>query len=209
MSEDCLRAFRQGKPDWLEEPSLRDMTPQRVVELLDTQAFFTLLKRPYPTEKGVLDHLGTERLIDAPNGLSIRRLGALLLASADDFPDWPGRRPASSSTPENRNWRRGSTRPGQRLRGRVPGPGHFVMAQLPQNEVIEEAIRRKVKLLPEIVIRELVANALIHQDFGRAAPRSMVEIYRTGSRSPTPASRSSRSSASSTATNRATTDRPT
>jgi len=34
-----------------------------------------------------------------------------------------------------------------------------------------------VKLLPEIVIRELVANALIHQDFNESGTSMMVEIY--------------------------------
>lgn len=51
------------------------------------------------------------------------------------------------------------------------------MAQLPQNEVIEDAIRREHKLVPEIVIRELVANALIHQDFSITGVSVMIEIY--------------------------------
>ena len=51
------------------------------------------------------------------------------------------------------------------------------MGQLPQNEVVEEAIRRKVKLLPEIVVREVVANALIHQDFTVSGTSLMIEIY--------------------------------
>jgi len=53
----------------------------------------------------------------------------------------------------------------------------YVMAQLPQNEVIEDAIRREHKLVPEIVIRELVANALIHQDFSVTGASVMIEIY--------------------------------
>ncbi len=51
------------------------------------------------------------------------------------------------------------------------------MAQLPQNEVVEEALRREQKLVPEIVIRELVANALVHQDFKIQGASVMVEIY--------------------------------
>jgi len=51
------------------------------------------------------------------------------------------------------------------------------MSQLPQNEVIEDALRKEVKLLPEIVIRELVANALIHQDFSESGTSMMVELY--------------------------------
>ena len=51
------------------------------------------------------------------------------------------------------------------------------MSQLPQNEVIEDAIRKKAKLVPEIVIRELVANALIHQEFTEKGTSVMIEIY--------------------------------
>ena len=53
----------------------------------------------------------------------------------------------------------------------------FVNRYLPQNEVIKDALRREVKLVPKIVIRELVANALIHQDFTVGGSRVVVEIY--------------------------------
>ena len=51
------------------------------------------------------------------------------------------------------------------------------MGQLPQNEVIEDALRKQMKLVPEIVIPELVANALIHQELREAGTSVMVEIY--------------------------------
>jgi predicted HTH transcriptional regulator len=51
------------------------------------------------------------------------------------------------------------------------------MGQLPQNEVIENALRREVKLLPDDSIRELIANALIHQDLGIGGASPMIEIY--------------------------------
>ena len=41
----------------------------------------------------------------------------------------------------------------------------YINDQLPQNEQIGQALRREVRMFPEIAIRELVANALIHQDF--------------------------------------------
>lgn len=39
----------------------------------------------------------------------------------------------------------------------------------PSNEVIGQALRKTVPIYPELAIRELVANALIHQDFLSAA----------------------------------------
>ncbi|MHB9022484.1 MAG: ATP-binding protein, partial [Halothiobacillus sp.] len=48
---------------------------------------------------------------------------------------------------------------------------------VPSNEVIEQALRREVKMFPEIAVRELVANALIHQDFTQTGTSVMIEIY--------------------------------
>jgi predicted HTH transcriptional regulator len=182
MSEDRLRAiFTEGKPDWLEEPSQAGVSAEQVVELLDTQAFFTLTQRPYPaTRQTVIDQLRTERLLDpSPAGFAIRRMGALLLARRlTDFPD-VARKAArivvystnsKVQTKLDQTWESGYAAGFQTLVA-------FVMAQLPQNEVVEDAIRRKVKLLPEIVIRELVANALIHQDLALAGTSVMIEIY--------------------------------
>ena len=48
---------------------------------------------------------------------------------------------------------------------------------LPSSEVIGEAIRRTVPTFPEPAVRELVANALIHQDFFITGAGPMVEIF--------------------------------
>ena len=42
----------------------------------------------------------------------------------------------------------------------------YIKSRLPNNEYIAEALRVETEVYPEIAIRELVANALIHQDFG-------------------------------------------
>ncbi len=182
MSEDQLRRiFAEGKPDWLEEHSKTSLDAQQVVELLDMQTFFELLKLPYPTERGgVVDRLLRERLIDEINGAyAVRRLGALLLAKRlEDFPDL-ARKAArvvvypSTSKLETRLDQIGAKGYAVGFQGLV----RFVMTQLPQNEVIEDALRKEVKLVPEVVIREIVANALIHQDFAIGGASVMVEIY--------------------------------
>jgi len=53
----------------------------------------------------------------------------------------------------------------------------FINGLVPSNEVIEQALRREMKMFPEIAVRELVANALIHQDFTETGMSVMVEIY--------------------------------
>ena len=182
MSEDQLRRiFAEGGPDWLEEYSRTDLDAQQLVESLDTQAFFELLKLPYPTERGgVIDRLLRERLIDEADGTySIRRLGALLLAKRlDEFPDLTRKAPRVVVYPGTSKLETKLDQTG--VKGYAvgfQGLVRFLMTQLPQNEVIEDALRKEVKLLPEIVIRELVANALIHQDFAVGGASVMVEIY--------------------------------
>jgi predicted HTH transcriptional regulator len=48
---------------------------------------------------------------------------------------------------------------------------------LPANEVIEQALRKSVPMFPELAVRELVANALIHQDLFVTGAGPMVEIF--------------------------------
>jgi len=53
----------------------------------------------------------------------------------------------------------------------------YILNLLPRNEEIQQAFRRDVPMFPEIAIRELVANALIHQDFSIGGTGPMVEIF--------------------------------
>ncbi len=53
----------------------------------------------------------------------------------------------------------------------------YINSQLPVNEIIGQALREEVRMFPELAIRELVANALVHQDFEESGASVMVEIY--------------------------------
>lgn len=48
---------------------------------------------------------------------------------------------------------------------------------IPANEVIEQALRKNTQMYPELAIRELIANALIHQDFFERGTGPMFEIF--------------------------------
>ena len=113
------------------------------------------------------------------NKYAIRRLGALLLAQRlDDFPEIARKAPRVVVYHGNSKLETKLDRPGTRgyavaFRGLIG----FVMAQLPQNEIIEGALRKNVKLVPEVAIRELIANALVHQDLHIGGTSIMIEIY--------------------------------
>lgn len=53
----------------------------------------------------------------------------------------------------------------------------YINSILPSNEVIGQVFREEIKMYPELCIRELVANALIHQDFSQTGNSVIVEIY--------------------------------
>jgi predicted HTH transcriptional regulator len=182
MSEDQLRKiFAEGRPDWLEEHSKASIAIDEVIKLLDTQTFFELLKLPYPTDQnGVIDRLISERLVDRiGDGYAIRRLGGLLLAKRiADFPDLSRKAPrvvvyTGKSKLETKLDQTGTVGYAVGFQRLV----NFVMSQMPQNEAVKNSLRTEIKLVPEIVIRELVANAMIHQDFSRTGASIVVDIY--------------------------------
>lgn len=182
MSEDQLRKiFAEGQPSWLENPAVRDVPSQDVVQLLDTQTFFELLRLPYPTDQaGVLARLLDERLIEQSTaGFNILRIGAVLLAKdMRQFPDI-SRKAARVIvySGESKMQTISDVTGGKGYAVGFAGLVQYVMGRLPQNEVIEGAIRKEVKLLPEVVVRELLANALIHQDFDMAGTSPVVEVF--------------------------------
>ena len=182
MSESQLRTiFSEGKPDWLEEYSRSGLNAQAVVRLIHVRSFFELLKLPYPSDDyAAIERLKTDGLIDSVDGkYAIRRLAALLLAkSLDDFPELA--RKAIRVIVYNGNSKLQTKLERHGTQGYAVGfrnAVRFIGEQLPQNEVIEDAIRKAVKLVPDDVIRELVANALIHQDLRIEGTSVMVEIY--------------------------------
>lgn len=53
----------------------------------------------------------------------------------------------------------------------------YINDQLPQNEQIGRALRREARMYPEIAIRELVANAIIHQALHVTGDSPLIEIF--------------------------------
>lgn len=182
MSADKLRSiFSEGELPWLETAATEGASAQDVVQLLDTQTFFDLLGLPYPTDRsGVLHKLKGERLIEeGPSGFVIRKLAAVLLAkNVRDFDHVYRKAPRVVVYSGKNKLETASDTSG--VKGYAVGFQGLVeqvMGHLPQNEVITDALRRESKLVPELVIRELVANALIHQDFSIGGSSPMIEIY--------------------------------
>lgn len=182
MTPDQLKKIMaEGEPDWALNPAMTECDGEKVVQVLDTQSYFDLLHLPYPaTRDAVLERFASERLIERSGGVwTITNLGALLFAKKLESFDRLARKAPRVIVYESTN----------KLKTKLDKPGtkgyavgfqglvEFINGLVPSNEVIEQALRREVKMFPEIAVRELVANALIHQDFTESGTSVMVEIY--------------------------------
>lgn len=183
MTPDKLKAiFAEDEQDWFSQVTKSDVTPSDVVALLDTQKYFELLKKPYPTTQDeVLADLERRKLIEASAlGWNISNMAAILLAkNLSDFSDKLARKGARFIVYE------GSDK-AKTLRDFVGPRGYAVCFEdlvnhvydsAPQNVFVEQAIRDEQKMFPLQALRELIANALVHQDFQSQGISVMIEMY--------------------------------
>jgi ATP-dependent DNA helicase RecG len=168
--------------DWLDRLAIARASSDEVISLLDTQAYFDLMKLPYPTQQsGVLDRLSSESLIrPIPNGWEITNLAAIMLAKKlDAFSPALARKAPRVVIYEGTN-KILTKDDKQGSRGYAVGFEalvDFVHSAAPKNRFIEEAVRKEVKMFPKQSLRELIANALIHQDFLMTGVSVMIEMY--------------------------------
>ena len=158
---------------------------EEVLRSLNYPVYFDLLDIPLPEgSRAILDSLSREGLI-APcdaGDWNVTNLGAILLAR--DLNDFNGirrlGRKALRVVQHNGMGRVATKRVEEFTEGYAVGFQNMIaviMALLPANEVIENALRRSIPMFPEIAMRELVANALIHQDLNIAGSGPIVEIF--------------------------------
>lgn len=180
--EQIKTILDEGKPEWELGPALTGRTAEDVVQLLDTPGYFDLLNIPYPaTREAVLERFQSERLITRePDGAwTITNLGAVLFAKRLESFDRLARKAPRVISYEGRDKlkTRSDTIGAKGYAVGFQGLIAHINGLVPSNEVIEQALRTEVKMFPEIAIRELVANSLIHQDFGETGTSVMIEVY--------------------------------
>ena len=158
------------------------MQSEDVLKLLDYPAYFDLAERPLPEHRqGILDALQDDALIlpAEAGGWSITNLGAILFAKhLADFRSLA--RKAVRVVRYRDNSRVATIREQVGTRGYASGFEGligYISGMFPSNEVIGQALRKTVPMYPEPAVRELVANAIIHQDFFVTGAGPMVEIF--------------------------------
>lgn len=183
MTPDQLRRiFAEGQPDWFAQPARQAACADEVIALLDTQAYFDLCALPYPTTRdGVLARLSGEGLImQTAEGWKITNVAAILLAKRLDAfsPTLARKAPRvviyeGIDKTETREDKPGSQGYAVGFENLVD----FVHSAAPQNRSIEQVVREEVKMFPKQALRELIANALVHQDFLATGTSVMIEMY--------------------------------
>lgn len=164
------------------EIAAENIAAEEVLRLLDYPAYFDLLSLPLPEGRdGILSALAADDMIAPGKGgkWNITNLGAVLFAKRlADFRTL-ARKAVRVVLYKGEN-RVKTVREQEGSKGYAAGFEGligFVTNLLPSNEVIGQALRKQVPMFPELAIRELVANAIIHQEFHLTGTGPMVEIF--------------------------------
>ena len=169
-------------PRWEELHASTLLTDEALPEALDIDPILAMLERPAPAKlEDRLTWMAGEGLVErAPGGGGyVTNLGAMAAArKLASFADL-ARKAVRVVVYDGLN----EARTRQETEGALGYAIAFqrllehVMSLLPQSEVIEQALRVKKTVYPALALRELIANALIHQDFSIAGAGPLIEIF--------------------------------
>jgi predicted HTH transcriptional regulator len=162
--------------------AVENASSDQVLALLDYPSYFEMTHQSLPDNRsGILQRLGSDGLVVHRAGdlFDITNLGAVLFAKNLNTFDTLARKAIRVVLYKGAN-RVETVREQPGHRGYAvgfEGAIQFINTLLPQNEAVGQALRTEVRMYPEIAVRELVANALIHQDFSLTGTGPMVEIF--------------------------------
>lgn len=184
MTPDQLkRIINEGQLEFIEQPARSGCTEDEVVSLLDVQGYFDLRKRPIPSMRTeLMEILISKGFVRLNNNLfTITNLGALMLAKRlTDF-ESTARKGVRLIIYEGTSKQK--VRDGKDITGQkgyavgFEGLVNYVYEQLPASEEIAAALRTTTHAYPLKVIREVIANAIVHQDLAESGTNITVEIY--------------------------------
>lgn len=151
-----------------------------MVRLLDIQSYFDMMKLPFPTNQdAVIEKMIAEKLIVKSGSFyAITNLGSLLFAKNLNEFSVLNRKAVRVIVYKGKN-KLDTVKDQTGTKGYAVGFEalvNYINDQLPQNEEISKALRDTVRMYPEKGVRELVANAIIHQDF-REKGSPVIETY--------------------------------
>ncbi len=159
-------------PNFEELHSTKLLSQEQVLGLIDYKDLFHLLRKPLPSNLSEIFYiLQNEKITSEENdGYYITNFGAL--ACANNLKDFDG-----LSRKSIRVIRYKGLNKAEGYAIGFEGLIQFVKQMLPSSEIIKSALRVEETVFPEIALRELFANALIHQDFTIRGSGPLIEIF--------------------------------
>jgi predicted HTH transcriptional regulator len=168
-------------PRWEEQRASALLPLDEAAASLDLEAIAKLLQRPLPTESEALAQWLVDEGILTPDGRGyyITNFGAVAAARRlDQFPPLERKRIRVVRYRGTNKVDTIDELAGQRgYAAGFEGLIAYLKRVLPHSEVIQQSLRAEVSVYPEIALRELIANALIHQDFTVTGAGPMVDIF--------------------------------
>lgn len=174
---------------WTKEPLVQfeneiakdNLSVDEVLKFLDYPSYFDMMNLPLPSNKnGIVEKLVNEKLILKEGSIyCITNLGAILFAKEIEQFVTLERKTVRVIIYDGKNKRKTIKEQTGKKGYAVGFEGlvNYIDDQLPTNEIIDSALRKEVKMYPKLAIRELVANAIIHQDFRERGTGPMIELF--------------------------------
>ncbi len=169
-------------PTWEELHASKLLAATEVITLLEYGKILELLGKPIPSDLDeILKWMEDEKIIVNVDGKGfyITNFGAV--AAAKDLTQFDGlsRKSVRLIKYDGVN-KAGSSKEFPGHKGYAigfEGLISFTQGLLQDSEVIKNALRVDTAIYPEIALRELIANILIHQDFSVRGAGPMIEIF--------------------------------
>lgn len=170
-----------GGPKPIERIELMSgLSASDVITLLSVETYFDMMHLTMPQDaRGVLDRFISEKfVVRSDAGFCITELGALLFAKRLSTFSELSRKKIRVIVYVGKNKI-------ETIREQDFDKGYavcfedvvtWINSQLPANEEVGLALRRETRMYPEIAIRELTANMIVHQNFEEQG-FPMVELY--------------------------------
>lgn len=176
------KIWNHGPKTIFEEGIAKDnLDDEQVLDLLDYTKFFELTESKLPSNKeAILEKLKEEKFINKTDShYQIKNLGAILFAKNLNLFDKLERKAIRVILYDGKNRIR-TIKEHLISKGYATGftlAVDYINDQLPTREKIGDVYRVEEVAFPKIAVRELVANAIIHQDFSKSGTGPMVEIF--------------------------------
>ena len=170
---------------WEQGIAKQYVTGDDVLGLIDYASYFRLNKQPLPDNRlGIFEKLAADQLIvkDVADKWNITNLGAILFAAdLNQFGSTLARKGVRVVAYDGCNKASSVAHRNDSIRGYAnafENLADYVNNILPANEHIGDALRVVQPLFPKLAMRELIANALIHQDMTITGAGPQIELFK-------------------------------